>query len=134
MQAETHLEGPITMTRKGIGFFSAGKDTEDLIIPAEWTAHALAGDIVKVTPMGEYRDPSGRMPPRASGKIVEIVSRARETFVGTLIEENGETLLAPDYKKMYVPIEVRDKKDAPLGYKVLVRMKGWEDEGEGNLG
>lgn len=136
MAGEHFYEGPITMTRKGFGFFAIpdelpggtpeGKTKEDLLIPPEWTNHALAGDIVKIEPMGEYRDPSGRMPARAAGKVVEIISRARETFVGTLSEEEGKTLLVPDYKKMYVPLEVRDTKDAVFGYKVLVRMKGWE--------
>ena len=37
-------------------------------------------------PAGTYRDPSGRMPPRAAGKVVAIVSRAREIFVGMLVE------------------------------------------------
>ncbi len=126
MSGEHLYEGPITMTRKGFGFFSIGEDSEDLLIPPEWTNHALAGDIVKIEPMGNYSDPSSRMPARASGKVVAIVSRARETFVGALVEENGKTLLAPDYKKMYVPVEVRDTKGAGLGYKVLVRMKDWE--------
>ena len=128
MPAGTVYEGPITMTRKGFGFFSKGDDSEDLLIPPEWTNHALAGDIVKIVPMGDYSDPSGHMQPRASGKVTEVVSRARETFVGTLIEEDGKILLAPDYKKMYVPVEVREVPDATTGYKVLVRMKGWEDD------
>ncbi len=115
------------MTRKGFGFFSVGDDKEDLLIPPELTDHALSGDTVKVAAAGSYRDPSGRMPPRKAGKVIEIISRARETFVGSLIEDNGKTLLAPDYKKMYVPIEVRDTKYAQLGFKVLVRMKGWEE-------
>lgn len=113
------------MTRKGFGFFGIGEDKEDLLIPPEWTSHALHGDLVKVAPAGEYRDPSGRMPARQAGKVTEIVSRARETFVGTLIEEEGKTLLAPDYKKMYVPVAVLDTKGAALGYKVLVRMTEW---------
>jgi ribonuclease R len=116
------------MTRKGIGFFSIDPDKEDLLIPTEWAAHALAGDIVKVAPAGLYRDPMGRMPARESGKVVEIVSRARETFVGALVEDGDKTLLTPDYKKMYVPIEVRDRGGAELGYKVLVRMKGWDKD------
>ncbi len=128
MPKDAPYEGPITMTRKGFGFFSIDERSEDLLIPPERTNHALSGDIVKVEPMGEYRDPSLRMPPRASGKVVEIVSRARETFVGVLVEDGGRILLKPDYKKMYVPLEIRDTKDAPLGYKVLVRMKGWEGE------
>jgi len=137
-------EGPITMTRKGFGFFavpaapseaSAKEGShEDLIIPPELTNHALSGDIVKVAPAGMYIDPMGKMPPRASGKVVEIVSRARETFVGTLVEENGLTLVAPDYKKMYVPIVILNRGDAPLGDKVVVRLASWDADKEYPLG
>src|SRR5580698_373453 len=113
MAADTVYEGSITMTRKGIGFFSISEDKEDLLIPAEWTNHALSGDIVKVAPAGLYRDPAGRMPPRESGKVLEIVSRARETFVGTLAKSEepganlGKLFIMPDYKKMHVAVEVR---------------------------
>jgi len=134
MQAETLYEGPITMTRKGFGFFSVEGREEDLLIPPEWTGHALSGDIVKVEAAGVYSDPSGRMPPREAGKVVEIISRARETFVGTLIEENGLTLLAPDYKKMYVPIVILDRGDAPLGYKAVVRLGAWAADKDYPLG
>jgi ribonuclease R len=127
-------EGPITMTRKGFGFFTVEGQEEDLIIPPEWSGHALSGDIVKVEAAGAYRDPSGRMPPRASGKVVEIVSRARETFVGTLIEENGLAMLQPDYKKMYVPLVILDKDEAQVGDKVLVRLTEWAADKEYPLG
>ena len=96
MPADAPLEGPITMTRKGFGFFPVGEDKEDLLIPPEWSNHALSGDIVKVVPLGPYRDPKGTMPPRAAGKVIEIVSRARENFVGTLVEESGLTMLQSD--------------------------------------
>lgn len=134
MAADELYEGPITMTRKGIGFFSVGEGVEDLIIPAEWANHALAGDIVKVAPAGMYRDPLGKMPPREAGKVVEIVSRARETFVGTLIEEDGLTLLVPDYKKMYVPLVIKERGSAALGDKVLVRLGVWAPDKEYPLG
>ncbi|MEK7264683.1 MAG: ribonuclease R [Pseudomonadota bacterium] len=142
--AQKIYEGPITMTRKGIGFFAApaapsealAKEgpSEDLIIPPEWTNHALSGDIVKVVPAGIYRDPMGRMPPREAGKVIEIISRARETFVGTLIEEDGLTLLQSDYKKMYVPIVILDRGEAPLGDKVIVRLGEWAADKEYPLG
>lgn len=127
MADDVLLEGPITMTRKGFGFFTVGDDKEDLLIPPEHTNHALSGDIVKIAPIGGYRDPSSRMPSREAGKVVEIISRARETFVGSFAEEGGKTLLVSDYKKMHVPIEVRDTKGAELGYKVLVRIGGWDE-------
>jgi len=162
MPADTIYEGPITMTRKGIGFFSVGEDKEDLLVPAEWAGHALSGDIVKVKPAGKYSDPMGRppaggaaRPPRESGKVVEIISRARETFVGTLVEaptsevgvptgasgKTGLTLMSPDYKKMYVPIVILPSTSlgasdlAKLhGYKVLVRLGEWAADKEYPLG
>ncbi|HUY62450.1 MAG TPA: ribonuclease R [Candidatus Paceibacterota bacterium] len=130
MAAEEQYEGPIVITRKGFGFFPMGDDAEDLLIPPEWTNHALAGDVVQVVPAGTYCDPSGRMPPRAAGKVVVVVSRAREIFVGTLVETDGRVLLEPDYKRMHIPILVRDTKGADFGYKVLVRLRGWEDGAE----
>lgn len=134
MSADRLYEGPITMTRKGFGFFAIGDDKEDLLIPPEWTNHALSGDIVKVASAGMYSDPRGTMPPRAAGKVVEIISRARETFVGTLVEENGLALMAPDYKKMYVPIVIKDRGEAQLGYKVVVRLGEWAADKEYPLG
>jgi len=64
MKEKMVYEGPITMTRKGIGFFSHDEKKDDLIIPPEATLHALHGDIVKVESTGTYRDPVGRQPPR----------------------------------------------------------------------
>lgn len=132
MSTPTPFEGPITMTRKGIGFFTIGEDQEDLLIPPENALHALHGDIVKVEPAGMYSDPMGRMPPRAAGSVIEIVRRARETFVGTLLEntENHNTYLSPDFKKMHVPILVPDLREATLGDKVLVRLTRWEADME----
>ena len=142
-------EGPITMTRKGIGFFAIegpysakatkGRQEDDLIIPPEWAGHALHGDIVKVVPAGSIQD-TKTGGTRPAGKVVEIVSRARETFVGTLIEEDGLTFLKPDYKKMYVPIVISPSPslgtigEAPIGYKALVRLVSWDASKEYPLG
>ena len=134
MPVDAPLEGPITMTRKGFGFFPVGEDKEDLLIPPEWSNHALSGDIVKVVLMGPYRDPKGTMPPRAAGKVIEIVSRARENFVGTLVEESDLTMLQSDYKKMYVPIVLKDRGTAILGDKVLVKLVSWDADKDYPLG
>lgn len=140
MPTPSVLEGPIQLTKKGLGFFTppatgpVKKDRDksaDLLIPVEATNHALSGDIVQVEPTGMYRDPSGRMPPRASGRVVAIVRRSRETFVGTLVEPaTGQYLLEPDYKKMHVGIDVRDIGKAAPGDKVLVRLSGWDEGAE----
>ena len=127
------FEASITLTRKGIGFVKPPEAdprdrSADLIVPAEATKHALHGDIVRAEPVGLFRDPSGRMPPRASARVIEIVSRARESFVGTLVEDRPDHfILEPDYKRMHVPVEVHDRGDAKPSDKVLVRLGGWQD-------
>lgn len=128
------LEGPITITRTGKGFFTPpvpeGQKADranDLMIPREWLNTALPKDIVKV-------EPAGIVDRRKAGKVVEIVSRANETFVGTLLKtERGNTILIPDNKRMYVPIMVATVgTDAPfpVGHKVVVKFTGWNEDEE----
>ena len=134
--------GPISMTAKGMGFFKfpiendeavqkspAAAPREDLFIPAKDVMGAFPGDIVRVVSVGMVEDPRTRTK-RENGKVVEIVSRARETFVGKLIpDENagaphGQVLMIADWKKMYTPFIVRGE-NLPIGFKVVLRFKGW---------
>jgi ribonuclease R len=124
---EKTYEGIISVTGRGMGFFSldpgvrkGSKDKqEDLLIPREWIMGAFHGDTVKVALAGIVDN-------RKAAKVLEIVKRNRETFVGTLIKgERGETLLAPDWKRMYTPFIVTGD-NLPLGNKVLVRLTGWD--------
>lgn len=117
--------GPITITKTGKGFFSYDPEQDDLFVPGENLGGAFPSDTVTIEVVGEEPDPrSGKN--RKIGRVVEIVTRGRETFVGTLAEnkEEGLTMLIPDWKKMYVPFVV--KGDAlPIGQKVLIRYQGW---------
>jgi ribonuclease R len=133
-------EGPIEMSRRGVGFFKrvapATDDTkatplEDLIIQSEDVMGAFPGDVVKVQSMGMHADSrTGAM--REGAKVIEIVSRARETFVGKLILDetpgapHGQVLMAPDWKKMYTPFLVRGE-NLPVGFKVVLRFKDWTE-------
>lgn len=116
-------EGPITITKTGKGFFTFDENEEDIFIPGEALGGAFSGDIVKVVPTGTYSDPKTREK-RVSGKVIEIVTRTRDTFVGKLIQEDGRTLLIPDWKKMYVPFLVQGE-NLPIGYKVVLKLGGW---------
>lgn len=122
------FEGPITITRTGKGFFSYDENEEDLYVPPEALGGAFPGDIVKVEATGASVDPRTRQK-RAQGKVVDIVARTRETFVGMLVEneEEGLTMLRPDWKKMYVPFVAKagEAGELPIGYKVVLRFKGW---------
>ncbi len=119
------LEGPITITKRGTGFFTIDPEQEDVIIEPEHLSGAFPTDIVKIELTGKVKDPkTGKE--RQTAKVVEVVTRSRETFVGTLVENKEEnlTMLVPDWKKMYVPFVVKGD-SLPIGQKVLIRFKGW---------
>lgn len=122
----TTYEGPIAITRTGKGFFTFDPNEEDIFVPGEALFGAFPGDIVKVQVTGQSFDPKTRGK-RAQGKVVDIVTRTRTSFVGKLIEDEGRTLLIPDWKKMYVPFMVRGE-NLPLGFKVVLTLGGWERE------
>ncbi len=118
-------QGPITITRTGKGFFTYDPDEDDLFISSENLNGAFPNDIVEVKKTGMEVDPRTRQK-REVGEVVAIVTRSRETFVGTLVENKEEnlTMLIPDWKKMYVPFVVKGE-SLPLGQKVLIRFQGW---------
>jgi ribonuclease R len=125
-------EGPITVIRSGKGFFKIPETEDELFVPGENLNTAFAGDIVKIQVDGTNVDPkSGET--RNTGKVLEIVKRSRETFVGTLVASDperefglpGQVFLMPDFKKMYTPFLMRGD-SLPLGQKVVARFEGWE--------
>jgi len=117
-------QGPITITRTGKGFFTYDPNEDDLFIPEEALGGAFPGDIVEVEETGTSVDPRTRQK-RKNGKVVKIAARARESFVGKLVQDEGRTLLIPDWKKMYVPFLVRGE-NFPIGHKVVLKLGGWE--------
>lgn len=113
-------EGPISMTRTGLGFFKIEDKETDLFIPREDTLGAFHGDTVKV-------EETGVQAGKPQGRVIEIVEKSRTTFVGTLFEnkEEGLLMIHPDWKKMYVPFVVKGE-NLPIGHKILIRYKGWD--------
>lgn len=124
MSSEKSYEGVIHITRSGTGFFALEGGGDDLIIARENLGGAFPYDVVKVEEAGMTRAERGR-PARKAGKVVSIVTRSREMFVGKLVEDRGDVLLIPDWKKMYTPFVVHGSA-LPIGHKVLVKFTKWE--------
>ena len=118
-------EGVIQVTRGGTGFFALPDTSDDLIVLPENLAGAFPYDVVKVREVApvEDRRNGGK---RRAGKVEEIVTRAREHFVGKLVEDRGRVLLIPDWKKMYVPFFVSGEA-LPIGHKVQIKFTGWKE-------
>ncbi len=127
---KTH-EGIIHIAKNGVGYFRVpenGVQTksskgQDLMIPPEWLSTCLPYDVVRV-------EEAGIIDRRKAGKVVEIVTRARTRFVGTIVKEHGHTLLHPDWKRMHVPFVLRDDASLPVGHKALVRFTEWQENME----
>lgn len=125
IQKDVLYEGPITIIKTGKGFFTFDPNEEDMFIAGENLGGAFPGDTVKVQFIGNDTDKrTGKA--RPAGRVVEVLERARETFVGKLVENKEENLIMmiPDWKKMYVPFVVKGE-SLPLGHKVVIRFKGW---------
>jgi len=108
---------------KGFGFVIPREPTAhgDLFIPAGHTAEAMAGDTVlaKVTRKGKRADRT-----RYSGEIVQVIERAQNRFVGTLLKHPEGWLVQPDGSSFIEPIAVEDvtAKNARAKDKVVVEI------------
>ena len=127
----------------GIGFVrprSASDDASsgnDIFIPAFWTQDAASGDTVAVTIVAERsKDDYGKRTKKnrkrtddqdergPRGRVVEIVERASNRFVGTYNIENGWGFVQVDgsiYKRM-VPLGDASASAARTGDKIVVEM------------
>ena len=122
---ENYIEAKISTNGKGMGFIKIPESKEEIVIESENINKALPNDIVRVIKIdGLSRDD------RRLGKVISIVSRAREQFVGTVVTENNETLIKPDNFKIYTSFRLNkeDVSKVSENQKVLIKMTDWKDE------
>ncbi len=86
------LMGEYMATGKGYGFVRVDGFKEDLYIPEGLTLNAISGDLVKVTILHSKKDG------KTKAKIVRIIERAKDTFVGTFHLSKGFGFVVPDDK------------------------------------
>ena len=115
-------QGVLDMTRTGAGFVvSADLPDDDIYIHAKNLNNALDGDKVSVT----YEKIPGRK--RAEGKVIEILERATEYFIGTLNLSPKYGFVIPDKLNMFTDIFIPldDIGVAKNGEKVVVKVEKW---------
>lgn len=126
--ARPRREGVLELTRKGVGYLPFDQKTtrgkEDIEIAPEDTGVALNGDTVEVEILSTR--------PRPRGRVVRVIARAREQFVGLIVrDEHGAWFLAPDDRRFPGRIRLQQ---SPLpfreGEKALVRLSEWKKGGE----
>ena len=117
-QTET---GTVDMTRSGAAFVVCEGLEEDVFVPTRHMNNALDGDKVKIT----YEKRPGRR--RPEGKILEVVERATEHFIGTLKKSDKYAFVVTDNLNMFTDIFIplSDLGTAKDGDKVVVRVEKW---------
>lgn len=121
--------GTFRANPKGFGFVVPLEPNAhgDLFIPPGQVADAMTGDIVMAKV--ERKDKRGGEA-RYSGQILKVVERARNRFVGTLIQSEKTWMVQPDGGGFLEPICVDDitAKDAREKDKVVVEILTYPTE------
>ena len=123
------IVGTFRANPKGFGFISPLEPNThgDLFVPPDDVGQAMTGDTVlaKVIRKGKRGQQM-----RYSGRIVEVLERARNRFVGTLRKHPEGWLVEPDGSQFVEPISVDDvtAKGAREKDKVVVEIIAYPSE------
>ena len=121
-ETKQYLTGTIDFTSQGTAFLIFSDTEEDIYIPARKSKDALQGDLVKVY---LYPKRSGK---RKEGEVVEVITRAKSQFVGTIKINTKFSFVITDNHKIHVDFFIRnsDTNGAEDGQKVLIEFKEWK--------
>lgn len=127
------VTGILSTTQKGAGYIDNQDPKKDSIYLEPGTLNtALNGDTVEAS----VSKKAIRGVVQDVGVVTKIISRAKNTFVGTI--EVGKEFFAvvPDDRKMYVNIliPIAEGKNLNKDEKVLVQMLPWADSSKNPLG
>ncbi len=124
-KSSKHVIGTFRKAQGGFGFVRPegtakveGRDA-DIFIPVSATGDAANGDTVRIR-ITDRKDRMGKI----SGRIIDVVERATNRFVGTYLEQGGMGMVQIDGKIFTEPIFAGDPgaKGAQPDDKVVVEM------------
>jgi ribonuclease R len=124
------VTGSVDMKQTGKAYIITPDLDEDVFIAYNNTGRALHGDKVKVHLFPKRK---GR---KIEGQIVEILSRARTNFVGTISISGKMGFLVPD--DITIPMDImilqENLKGAKNGEKAVVKMTDWPEHAKNPMG
>jgi ribonuclease R len=125
-----HVIGKVDIAAGGYGFVSSESVSEDIFISQRNLNRALNGDIVKVF---LYAKKKSRNP---EGEVIEIIERARDTFVGIVEVSGNFAFFLPDSRKMpydmFIPLNKLN--GAADGQKVIAKITEWPRKSKNPFG
>ena len=124
--------GTLAIRGEGRAFLLSGApDAPDTVVTG--LASALDGDVVLVrlaAPRTPANGSRGRAEPRATGVVVKVLQRRRETVVGKIVRGPEGTFIVPFDRRIDARLTVPDGKDmsAPTGIFVEARITAYPDD------
>lgn len=125
-----YIEGIVDMTPYGSAYIITEEFTEDIFISQQNLNHALNGDKVKVSLFAKS------MRRKLEGEVVEILTHAKENFVGTIdILKNFAFVIIDDKKMPYdIFVPLSKLNEAQNGQKVIVKITEWPAKAKNPFG
>ncbi len=123
MGEEKTYTGTITVSGRGVGYFTVEGIAEDIEIQTPLLKTSLNNDEVEIKLLPAQDGV------RQQGEVVHIITRAKMQFVGTLVGTKDFFFLKADDRKMYKDIFVHGSNAAggKNGDKALVEIISWKD-------
>jgi len=125
-----YIFGTVDMTQFGYAFILSDAIEEDVFISRNNLNHALNGDYVKVY---MYARRKGK---RIEGEVVEVIERARKTFVGIVEVSKHWAFLNPDSKEMPFDLFIPPDKlnGVRNGQKAIGKITEWQKGSKNPVG
>lgn len=125
-----YLTGKLDLTTKGYGYLVSDEMEQDTFVSQANLNHALHGDTVKVYLYAQ------RKKHQPEGEVVEILERARTTFVGTIEKSGKFAFLITDSSRMpfdlFIPLEQLN--GAEDGQKAVAKITDWPKRAKNPFG
>ena len=125
-----YVTGTIDLTKFGYAFVLSEESEDDVFVAARNLNTALHGDQVKVLLYARHK---GKRP---EGEVVEIISRSRASFVGTIELTPQFAFLIPDNKNMpfdlFIPLSKLN--GAKQGQKAVAKLVEWDQRSRNPIG
>lgn len=115
------IQGTVDYVNARFAWIKCPDVEEDIKVAADHLNWAQDGDSVRVR-LFNYRRRD-----YLEGEVIEILQRARETFVGRIENHGRFAYVSPDNKRTHFTIYVAadDTMAAPSGHKVIVKILDW---------
>lgn len=134
----SEIVGRFRLNERGFGFVIPEQPYAEghLFVPPGQTGGAVSRDIVRAQVIRAPSRGRGTGGGAGSGKrsgytgrIIEVLQRGRDNFVGTLVRDRGKWLVIPDGMALHEPVLVRDPhaKNAKQGDKVVIELLHYPD-------